>query len=256
MADEGIAQTDASTPGAAGEHDAYRALSPWAILALLLGLASPLALMGPVLRTVPLLGVIVAILALRQIATGEGRIAGRGAAVLGLALSLLFGSAAISQALSRTFWIDQQSRELSRAWIDFLLDGQPQMAHQLTKYPSERVPLDDMLWTYYRRTPAEAGELRAFVSQPLVHALLELADKATVRHWEMESIVDHRGKEYVVQIYTVTYEDRGQRTTFFARVFASRRIDPETEQIEWRIEADDSKAGIRPHSLGAGTPRL
>ena len=69
----------------------YVALSHLAIVAVLLGLASALALFGWLLLVVPLVGIVFAIVAIRQINDSSGTQSGRGLAIAGLILCLLFG---------------------------------------------------------------------------------------------------------------------------------------------------------------------
>ena len=69
----------------------YVAVNGTAVFALLLGLASSLALMDSMLLIIPLIGVIVAIVALRQIILSNGTQTGRGLVVLGTLLMFGFG---------------------------------------------------------------------------------------------------------------------------------------------------------------------
>src|SRR5436305_15202732 len=66
----------------------YRTLSVLAIISLIIGLISPVAIAAPFLLVVPFVGIAVSLLALRRIAVSGGVLAGRWAATLGLVLSL------------------------------------------------------------------------------------------------------------------------------------------------------------------------
>jgi hypothetical protein len=80
-----------STTAGVGSAD-YAAVNPRAIFALLLGLASALALLDePVLLIFPAAGIIAAVTALWQIARSNGTQTGRGLAAAALVLSLVFG---------------------------------------------------------------------------------------------------------------------------------------------------------------------
>lgn len=70
----------------------YVAINIPSILALLLGLASVLAVLAPVLLLVPVVGVFVGLAALSQIRASNGTQTGRGFALLGIVLSLAIGS--------------------------------------------------------------------------------------------------------------------------------------------------------------------
>jgi hypothetical protein len=79
-----------TTAGVASQQ--YVAVNSAAVIAALLGLASGLTLFSPLLLIIPLMGVIVAIVAWKQISNSNGTETGRAVAVAGLLLSLCFGS--------------------------------------------------------------------------------------------------------------------------------------------------------------------
>ena len=56
-----------STNAEAIELQSYRAISPWTPLTVLLGLASPLALVHPLLWIVPLAGILLAWIGIKQV---------------------------------------------------------------------------------------------------------------------------------------------------------------------------------------------
>ena len=72
----------------------YRAVAGQAVLGLIFGLLSPVALIDPMLWVVPLLGVFFSVWALRRINKYAPAMIGRKAALVALALSLLFAAAA------------------------------------------------------------------------------------------------------------------------------------------------------------------
>jgi hypothetical protein len=69
----------------------YVAVSAAAIVALLLGLASLLSFISDTLLLIPLAGLIVALVALRNIRKSSGTLTGRGMAIAGLVLSVAIG---------------------------------------------------------------------------------------------------------------------------------------------------------------------
>ena len=94
----------AATPDAAAEHlshlhkmsttagvtnQDYVAVNPLAVVAALLGLASGLAFAGWLLLVVPVVGIVFAVVAIRQINDSNGTQTGKGFAILGLALCVL-----------------------------------------------------------------------------------------------------------------------------------------------------------------------
>ena len=83
------------------------------------------------------------------------------------------------------------------------------------------------------------------VDAPLVHALLSLGKKATVRYYDTEDIAEASGRTIVVQLYTVTFKENGKPQTFFARITTRRDIDIETGILTWSI--DNYESGVKPY---------
>ncbi len=95
-ADEPLAHLFKMSTTSAGGQD-YVAINPTAIAALILGIASVLALVNEVLLIVPLAGLICGIIALLQIRRSNGTQTGISFAIIGLCLALLIGGARAAQ---------------------------------------------------------------------------------------------------------------------------------------------------------------
>ena len=76
----------------------YVAINIPSVLSLILGLASVLAVLSPVLLLVPVAGIVVAFVSLSQIRASNGTQTGRGFAILGIVLSLAIGSFVLVRA--------------------------------------------------------------------------------------------------------------------------------------------------------------
>jgi hypothetical protein len=76
----------------------YVAINIPSIIAFVLGLASVVAVLTPILLLVPVVGVVVGIISLSQIRSSNGTQTGRGFAWLGIVLSLAIGSFVLVQA--------------------------------------------------------------------------------------------------------------------------------------------------------------
>jgi len=231
----------------------YRAVSLKCVLGLALGVASPLAFLGPVLWLVPVLGIALAASGLRDVRRADRQLVGRTAGLVGLGLALLCGTAAASHETSRQWWIRAEAKEVASAWFDFLAADQPQLAHQLTVTPAARQPLDAAaLWDYYRRDSAAAEELEQFVAVPLVRTLLALGDRALVRFWSTEKQTrygrssTYRSLDQIIQVYAVTYAGPEERTTFFCRLILERVTDATSGRTGWQIAR--YRGGVRPRS--------
>jgi hypothetical protein len=96
-ADAHLAQLHKMSTTAGVTNLDYVAVNQTAIVAAILGLASALSFLASLLLVIPLVGVIFAIVALRQIKDSSGTQTGRLLAILGLLLCVLLGGGAITK---------------------------------------------------------------------------------------------------------------------------------------------------------------
>lgn len=215
--------------------DEYRALSGWAVAALILGLLGPLALVNVWLTLIPLLGIVVAAVALVRIAVLSPALTGRKVALAGLFLSILFASAAAADQVAYWRAIDLEARRFAEAWFAYLSVKQPHKAHQLTVAPRRRQPLDDKLHEFYREGGPWHDELQSYVEQPVVRKLLALGERARVRYDTTEARGSDTRFVAVRQRFSVTYHDADHgRTTFFVSL-GMQRLPLEHGQAAWRL---------------------
>jgi hypothetical protein len=110
----------------------YRAVSPWAILALLVGLASPLALASLLLWVVPLLGVCLSLGALRSIHAQREQLSGAGLARLGLFLSVLMLVYVPARVVQRSAVLQPPAIQLADTALELIREGKLHEAHHLS----------------------------------------------------------------------------------------------------------------------------
>lgn len=200
----------------------YRAVSALAVLGMVFGLLSPLALLGLLGGFFPMAGAVVSLTALRRIARRAPELVGRKAAIFGLALSVLFGALALSRSGVYAWVVDHQSRQVVLRWFDLLARQQPHKAMELMRPPSDRTPPDGDAWALYRQDEKNRNRLAMFVEDPLVRTLLALGNNALVRYQGTEHVSGRKGKEELVQIYSVTFDENGRTKTFFVEVDVDR----------------------------------
>lgn len=116
----------------------YRPLSGWAIVALLIGLSSAVAVIHPLLWIVPLVGVVIAAVALVRMKQSEMPQLGRTPALIGLALSLIFGAAAPTHWFSRNQWLKARAERLGDEFFADLKAGHPEKAFDLSLRSAEK----------------------------------------------------------------------------------------------------------------------
>ena len=222
---------------------AYRSVSGWAIVTLIVGLISPLALVDPLLWAVPLVTGVLCLLALRQIKKNAPGMIGRKAAMVGLWLAALSLAAACSDWLYCRSCIKREARQAAMFWFDLLAKDRPELAFQLTLVPARRHALDERIWDYYvdegrdRRYTA----LKNYVapgkdenSPSLVRTLLALGQSAEV-HYLGTLDLSYVDSMYIAdQLYGVTYTESGQRKTFLVMVRMARHAVG-GDHAEWRV---------------------
>ncbi|QEG36497.1 hypothetical protein [Bythopirellula goksoeyrii] len=107
----------------ADELISYRSLSSLAILALVLGLLSPLALMVPLFLVLPMMGIAVALLACVSIRSHAETLSGMNIAKLALFLSVFCLVAAPVKTLVRSQLFQRQADQAARQWLDTIVEG-------------------------------------------------------------------------------------------------------------------------------------
>lgn len=221
---------------------AYRPISSAAVAALLLGLASPLALAWTLFWILPLLGVLVALAALRNIARSEGTLAGRWAALVGIALSLLVGAMAISSKYVRNRTVAEQATPWGIKWCELLLEGKAAEALELKQDPMTRRPFSTLA-EYYENNDAAKERLAEFREEELVALLLNAPDGSTVTPGPVDQVERSRGGYVVVRAFTL---EPGAATADGAKQYAAPTVfslqlrkSPDRGEIGglWSVEA-------------------
>jgi hypothetical protein len=109
----------------------YSQVSPAAVLALLLGLASPLAFIGPLFFLVPAAAVGTALLALSKIGRSGGALSGSSLARVAIGLALSCVAASMVRDSVRDSLLKRQATEAAQRWIGLLADGRIEAAAAL-----------------------------------------------------------------------------------------------------------------------------
>ena len=225
----------------------YRSLTPAAIVGLILGLFAPVAFLSPLLVLVPVVGIVFSLIALRKIATSDGSVVGRPAAMAGLILSTICAAAFLSQAIGMKWLANRQAIPVAQEWFQLLAEGNPQAAIELTADPAGRKAVGPELVDYYASDETAYKRLQDFVQSPAIRALLALGDKANVRYYNHAGFGRLPGGRWqVAQHYAVTFHESpdDKPKTFF--ILLSLQKDPATATSPggWRIL--DYKGGVNP----------
>jgi hypothetical protein len=216
-------------------HAEYRTIEPWAVGGVLLGLLSAVAMLGGVLWLVAALGIVANLVALARIRNDRHR-DGRGAALLGLGLSIAFAIAPMAQTASSRWLLSRQARPVAEMFLQFLCENGPEKAMDLRIAPDQRIPLDDQLWANFRHNPEARDLLKKFVQDPVVRTLMALGTQADVRFFKTSTVVTDGSRGVVSQYFTVTYPDDDEgKQTFFVNVMLERNTTEEPGINPWRV---------------------
>lgn len=115
----------------------YRMFNPAAALSFVIGLISALALVSFMSWVVPLIGVAIGALAL-WLAARRDNMGGATLAWVGIFLSLLFLSMAVSQFISERQVLYDEAEVIGRRWLKLVTEGEDKIAHQAMLHPANR----------------------------------------------------------------------------------------------------------------------
>jgi hypothetical protein len=110
----------------------YQSPSALAVGSLIVGLLSPVYVLGSLLVFVPIAGIALSLLAVRRIAGSDGALVGRSLAVLGLALPITSAAAVVSYSLVTRQIRSAQAAEVGREWLNLVISGDTASAYELT----------------------------------------------------------------------------------------------------------------------------
>lgn len=213
----------------------YRSISSFAILALLFGLASPLAMTSPLLLIVPLVAVFLALFALRQIAANAEILSGRGPALIGLFLGVAMLVYPPVRQWTRYELLKGHAQELAEAFLDLLQQGKLEEAHQLSQLkfvvPGPDSP-PDQLANADKITPEDFDKFRETQSIKDIEAI---NSKFTYRFDAVElTPIEGEGDHFMLR-YQLVPESTSSKRPFPMWISISRTKDLRTGEPMWKI---------------------
>ncbi len=184
----------------------YRRLSPLAVLSAVAGLASATALVAPLLRIVPVAGVVLALMALCSITQRSESLTGRGLALFGLALSILFGVGAVVKDSVEQRLHRAAAGEVAEKFLTLLAEDKLAEAFELTLDFSQRRSADAAA-EYYAANPTAAERLKTFEAERLVSEVKPL-DKPKVELVDPGVAQLNASRVAIAPVYLLTAGDR------------------------------------------------
>jgi len=127
----------------------YRPISPLAVIALLVGLVSGLAIFHNLLWLVPVIGIVLSAVALKHTAPPDAIVSGRTAAIIGLAFSVLFGAMAVTTTFVEKRIVDKHAVEFASNWMNIARSGNLPQAAEWMRAPGVRLPYESDYTKFY-----------------------------------------------------------------------------------------------------------
>ncbi len=230
-----------------GEDTSYRPICALAIVALGFALLSLTAWLTMVMWCVALFAVVLAIVSLRRITRSDPPMLGRKVALLALFISLVCTVGPITDVYTNRFLVRSEAQTFAKYWFDMQLNRNVKVA-QLLVVPPMMAPSSPDEARYDSKQDMAARMREYYRNRPEVRALTALSGKAQVRYYDTESQSRADGNDYISQVYAVTYDKKGTKTTFFVRLDMERAVPADNPVGLWRITK--LRGGIRPLALG------
>lgn len=224
----------------------YHSVSGLAVVGLIVGVFAAAAMLTPAMWIVAWVGIVLNLLALWRVAREAPALIGRKAAWIGLTLSVFFAAAALSDFFVYRWLVVREAKQVAALWFEFLSVHEPQKAHQLTRHPTSRHPLDDKLWDSYFEGSEQRQELQNYVTRPEVRTLLALGKAARVRYYATGGQWEEGNRDSVGLVYAVTFDDPGPargRKTFFVSMILQRHRLASQARAEWQITSTEGGVG-------------
>ncbi|HEV3344118.1 MAG TPA: hypothetical protein VG125_27330 [Pirellulales bacterium] len=216
----------------------YREISGLAVVGAIAGALSVVALDHVGLLFIPLIAVLINWRALRAIREQSPALAGRGAALAGLGLALIFGLSGVVLPYGREVANRRQAIEVASHWFEALRANQPEAAHQWSVPRWKRVKEGDSIRSQYGTASAQTV-LGRFCQEPAVRTLLKLGKGSHVRYYGNVSSESTDELRTIVDVYAVTAKDAQETTSFFVQVTVIARLDKMTKAWSWELNKSE-----------------
>ncbi len=210
-----------------------------AIVTLILGLFSPLALLKPMFWVLPISAAALGAVSLFTLARDPEKF-GRKAALLGLVLALFFGAWSSSRYFSRVKWLEGVAREKADIWFELVKEDRLLEAHQLHLRFDRRAPQGTSLVQYYAEGDVMEENPVDFFSGTVLQQLRDAGPDVEIKFKQFEKHQRWGDYDDVVLRYVADYQKDGQPTDLEMLVRLRRFSHPTKKLAGWAV---DSVAG-------------
>jgi len=246
----------AFTPRYGEEGPTGPRLSAWAPVALLAGLVSAVAMINPMFWSIAGAALVLCVLVKLHLNHYRGELAGDRLATLGLALSLIFVTAAPVRHVIRQWHLRQQAADVGAEWLYFLVRREPYNAYESMRPVALRRPLMSQLESVYASDKNESQAYFYFLNNPLIKAIglltappdldepaqgqtekWQAPKRVQVRHYQNESIdTNSEGADIISDVFALTWDGQDKEPqSLLVRLKIERVVDPTKVAGLWRI---------------------
>jgi hypothetical protein len=216
----------------------YAAISKAAIGALVLGLAAPLFLASPLLIVVPLAGLALAVVALRQIAASEGELKGTWPATIGLCLATLFLGWGLTHQVTRKAELAEQAERFADGWLALVREGKLQQADQLMRDSASRPRTDEELAEYYKTNMEASENMQMFFGREPMQGFLAAGPQVTYALRRVASQTQYSSTDEIILEYEYeSSQGDGPRTMWIS---VARRANDVGRPANWIVRSADA----------------
>lgn len=205
-----------------------------AIVTLLLGLVSALALFNLLFWVFPLVTVALGAMSLASLARNPERI-GRKAAWVGVLLAVLFGAWAVSRHFSRQAWLLDQARRNADVWLELVCQEKLQEAHQLHLHENQRMKEEATLDEFYASREEARIDYKSFYSTPPLNEFILVASQATVNFEGLDAYIPDEHEDNLLLRYSAEYQEGGQPKKLEMRLVMRRYLRHRTGEGSWAV---------------------
>ncbi|MEZ6118286.1 MAG: DUF4190 domain-containing protein [Pirellulaceae bacterium] len=182
----------------------YRSICPLAVLTLVLGLFSFLAVASPGAWLIPFVGTVCGTLAIVRIRRNPETLTGMRVALLGLFLSLFFGAFAPARFYSNQYVVQQQASDFAETWLHLLTQRDLNPAHQATMQYYFRRPAGTILEEYYAQDERERKDRDEYFGRGVALDIVNAGEDAIVELQKVDVVYYADKKWHTTLQYAIT----------------------------------------------------
>jgi hypothetical protein len=166
-----------------------------------------------------------------------------------LLLSLLFLSTGFAKHTLRQHLLENQARAFGSQWLELILEGKLQEAHQLTLRHDSRRSLEIELDEFYDDNRVAWENYDGFRRGQFVERLVAIGSQGHVVYVGKQTIAAEPGmerKETVRLLYRLDYREQESERSLPLLVVLTRRTRRGEPQANWNVSdwgLDDSRSG-------------